>query len=924
MNNQVITKIQLVGDLQGYLDVDQNVPLPMNYSIGDVRDISKRNGSFSKTITLAGTKNNNRLLNYYFDVNILDGTFSVNKIQECILLKNNVPITQNAYMQLISVKKSQKIQTEDDEVTYEVVIKENIGDFFTKINNKELTDIDFSDLGVNKTFTANEIIASWNNTASQGGYKWIMPWKNSFDYIIQDFKPGIFAKQYWDRIHADAGYSYEWSTLSDDNVQFDKLIIPYNGDEKKTAESLKNSTLVTVDRTGYADYVHQLDAFYQTPVTSQTQTGWRIPGLNTIPNSYYNNATIKRLDVLNEVYDPNNYWTATAPLAGATGGVYTSPVVVGNTSYINYQFDLDYSIEVVRASLGTITGTFAQTPAINPKLRVRNLNNQAIFDIPLQGYSFPGLSNTFPAGTTTVLSIQNYSVNVNVSPVGLNNRIVLSTVIDLPIELRGYGANIPANDFQINFRIKKCKVTVTVNADSMILNQPVTFSNFVPLKIKQSDFLKSIYQMYNLYIETDPTNPQKLIYKHRDQFYDSGTAVDWTSKFARDEPQDLKFLPELVNKKIILTYKEDNDPANKAYTEGVKEIYGQQEVIFQNEYVKNVETKKLIFSPTPSQKTVFNAACPLINGLSPSNNIRILLDNGKKSCANWKLFNNPTGAAITLTYYPLFSHFDDVDNPHFDINFGVCDYYFYNILYPTSNNLYTNFWRRTMAQIDNSRLLTAYFWLDEYDIQRLKLNDKIRIDNSWWNINKIIDFDASADVLTKVELISIDPDLDLPTFGKPSRFVQPWVKLPVKLPVISTPTMAGVRAVNDEFVKKSTELSNVVNSQKTTVLLGANNLIGSEFTGVVSSQNGYVRESGYVIEGTTYTKDGQIARFGKIVDGGQDMAYNRNTMSRVTLIDGTNDYLGVTGGSVLPINADLNWGNPIRNGGIVDLEPFPL
>lgn len=923
MNNQVITKIQLVGDLEGYLDVDQNVPLPMNYSIGDVRDISKRNGSFSKTITLAGTKNNNQLLNYYFDVNILDGTFSVNKVQECILLKNNVPITQNAYMQLISVKKEQTIQTEDDQVYYEVVIKENIGDFFTKINNKELTDLDFSDLDTGILFTRNEIISSWSHTVTDG-YKWIMPWKNSFDYIIQDFKPGIYAKQYWDRIHADAGYSYDWSTLSDDNVQFDKLIIPYNGDEKKTAEALKNSTLVSADRTGYPAYVHQLDAFFQGQVTPQVQSGWRIPGLNTIPNSYYNNVTIKRLDVLNEVYDPNNYWTATAPPPGATGGVYTSPVSVGNTSYINYTFDLDYSIELVRYSQGIISGTFGQIPAINPKLRVRNLTTNGIFDVALQGFGFPAMTNNYPAGTTTLFSVANYSVNVNVSPVLQNDRLVLSTIIDLPIELRGSGGNTSNNDFQINFKITRCKVTVTVNADSMVFNQPVTFNNFVPLKIKQSDFLKSIYQMYNLYIETDPTNPQKLIYKHRDQFYDSGTAVDWTSKFARDEPQDLKFLPELVNKKIILTYKEDNDPANKAYLEGVKEIYGQQEIVFQNEYVKNVETKKLIFSPTPSQKTLFNAACPLIDGLSPGNNIRILLDNGNKPCATWKIYNNITGTGTPLTYYPLFSHFDEVDNPHFDINFGVCDYYFYNILYPTSNNLYTNFWRRTMAQIDNSRLLTAYFWLDEYDIQRLKLNDKIRIDNSWWNINKIIDFDASANVLTKVELISIDPDLDLPTFGRPSRFVKPWVLLPVKLPVLSTPTMAGVRAVNDEFVKKSTELSNVVNSQKTTILLGRNNLIGSDFTGIVSAENGYVRESGYVIEGTTYTKDGQIARFGKIVDGGQDMAYNRNTMSRVTLIDGTNDYSGVTGGSVLPINADLNWGNPIRNGGIIDLEPFPL
>ncbi len=54
--------------------------------------------------------------------------------------------------------------------------------------------------------------------------------------------------------------------------------------------------------------------------------------------------------------------------------------------------------------------------------------------------------------------------------------------------------------------------------------------------------------------------------------------------------------------------------------------------------------------------------------------------------------------------------------------------------------------------------------MTEADIQTLKLNDKIRIDNSWWNINKVIDYDANAEVPTKVELISIDTEIELAPF----------------------------------------------------------------------------------------------------------------------------------------------------------------
>jgi hypothetical protein len=46
----------------------------------------------------------------------------------------------------------------------------------------------------------------------------------------------------------------------------------------------------------------------------------------------------------------------------------------------------------------------------------------------------------------------------------------------------------------------------------------------------------------------------------------------------------------------------------------------------------------------------------------------------------------------------------------------------------------------------------------------MELNDKIRIDNSWWSINKIIDYNANDSSPTKVELISLETEIDLPPF----------------------------------------------------------------------------------------------------------------------------------------------------------------
>jgi hypothetical protein len=42
------------------------------------------------------------------------------------------------------------------------------------------------------------------------------------------------------------------------------------------------------------------------------------------------------------------------------------------------------------------------------------------------------------------------------------------------------------------------------------------------------------------------------------------------------------------------------------------------------------------------------------------------------------------------------------------------------------------------------------------------LNDKIYLDRAYWNINKVIDYNANSNDTTKVELLSIDDELILP------------------------------------------------------------------------------------------------------------------------------------------------------------------
>ena len=52
------------------LDTYDDLDISLNYQIDDIQDISKRNTSFSKTISIPGTPKNNRFFKQIFEVNV--------------------------------------------------------------------------------------------------------------------------------------------------------------------------------------------------------------------------------------------------------------------------------------------------------------------------------------------------------------------------------------------------------------------------------------------------------------------------------------------------------------------------------------------------------------------------------------------------------------------------------------------------------------------------------------------------------------------------------------------------------------------------------------------------------------------------------------------------------------------------------------
>jgi hypothetical protein len=816
-----MVKIQLT---TGYLDVKEGTAFPLNFQVGDIRDISKRQGNFSKTITLPGTKVNNNLLNHYYDINIVEGTFNINAITICSVIQDGIPIMEDATMQLTSIKKVQLTDGYEEHVDYEVLIKDSKADFFTAITNKELTAIDFSDF--NHTYDATNVVSRFSNTVVDG-FKYFLPGSGDAVYNTQEFKPAIFAKVYFDRIFADAGFQYDWPSLSYD--RFDKLIIPYNGG---------------VDNQDNQDFIVKAEITTPLTINGNINNGGSSyigipPSSIAIPPTVIDFTNWTELEDLQNIFNPIT-------------GVYSTPFIISsqNGQSYDYNITMSYQLNLVNTSGGTLYASnnlSAAAPVFyKPAFGVSD-NTQAIifkniYTNAAPPAGFTGAANavqcplTIPNGTTNILT-QTIQTSVGLSYPLLNNLSLATLGLNVeqvyltsnggtysPRFWRTVSVSGPApttGDILIQAVITSISLSILPSSNVIAIPGIIDVNDYVPKKIKQSDFIKGIFNMYNLYASVDSTQPNKLLLQSRDDFYDIGVEVDWTDKLAKDDEQNLSFLPEITAKKVILTYAPDKDPPNTTYSNATNNIYGQAEVIFDNEYVKEVATQAILFSPTPVIKTLFGAFVPMIAGSAPETNIRILYDKTEvgqplATCGQFYIYDYGSIGMINQTSYPLVGHFDDPLTPTFDINFAICDYYYYQPTSLTSNNLYNRYWRRTMGQINNGKMLTAMFNLKENDIQRLQLNDKIRIDNSWWNINKVIDYDANANKLTKVELISVDNEINFTRFMGPSG---PDVPDPI-------PGIGPIQVIATSHINiKKIQNSNVFSNQATATVMGRGNVI---------------------------------------------------------------------------------------------------
>jgi hypothetical protein len=223
--------------IEGYeLDLTKGLSNQITYAIDDLQNLDSKSTSFTKTIILPGTANNNKLLGNIFEFNNanFDNPLDPNVLQNFNASRNAVARIEIDGLQIMKgVLRLLEIIQVDGSVEYECAIFGELGGFINALGNKRLEDLDFS--AYNHTYSYANIVASWDTSGSTGYCYPLIDYGNvstglygtlKKDFQYTTFKPALFVRDYINKIFSQSGYTYE-SALFDTST-FRNLIIPNN------------------------------------------------------------------------------------------------------------------------------------------------------------------------------------------------------------------------------------------------------------------------------------------------------------------------------------------------------------------------------------------------------------------------------------------------------------------------------------------------------------------------------------------------------------------------------------------------------------------------------------------------------------------------------------------------------------------------
>jgi hypothetical protein len=685
------------------VDLGEGVDIALNKSIADIRNPETRSADFSKTITIPGTSQNNKVFNHIFDVaNDIIGSgqynpdFNPNKKADCILLVDGMP-------QISGFIRLTEIIANNDRYEYNCTIHGEGANLFTDLENAKLNQLDFSEY--NHTCNIINIKDSWDNqiyidgspeSFEYGrGYVWtqVLPKRTILNTDINEWKaddhtPALYAKTIVDKIFDTKGYKYTDDSFFTSD-RFKRLIVPFgiNGLEE----------LGTTDR------------LFQAQSTGQTFTS----GTTDFTVEFSNDSTGGNFDNGNN-YD-NTTYEYTVPVGGkytfylAPSATFTPIAPIASPQFLQMRTHL-----VINGAIRD----FQYAPSDNVSQTSWTFSNPLIFAVDVD------------AGDVVKFEIVQLSYIVpNTS------RRVLVPFGTLALS---------ADTFFFN----------AVKNGGIKYNETVDFGFFFGDKNTQRDFMLSLVRMFNLYVEQ--TDAKTLRFVPRDDFY-NGVKQDWSQLLDYDQPHEIVPMGELQNNPYVFTYKEGTDYGSKRHKQETGRIYGDRTLRIDNDFVKSEKKIEVDFvSTTLYQKDDKFFSLASDDSGKHTDDLRILYYNGLKQVPTYFFYDETKPSNPNVEFYPVTTHMDNPYDMGFDLSFGMPPSSYVPLGFPYSNqNLVNVYYYKTIAEIidKNSKIFRGYFRITPNEFANIRFNSLYFFEGQYWRLNKVIDFNPTQEGLTECEFL---------------------------------------------------------------------------------------------------------------------------------------------------------------------------
>jgi len=213
------------------LDINESFSTVLNYSIDDIKDFGAKNTTFSKTIILPGTNNNNKLLGNIFNIAAandydpeLDNVgfnFNAAVVANAVIFADNMQVFKGIFRVL-------EIVIDDGFIEYECAVFGELGGFVTALSNSRIENLDFS--AYDQLWNVTNITNSWNSINGSGIYFPLIDYgnvsTNKIDFDFKAFRPSFYVKEILEKIIVASGYTWDFPLLATD--LFNRLVIPNN------------------------------------------------------------------------------------------------------------------------------------------------------------------------------------------------------------------------------------------------------------------------------------------------------------------------------------------------------------------------------------------------------------------------------------------------------------------------------------------------------------------------------------------------------------------------------------------------------------------------------------------------------------------------------------------------------------------------